>query len=131
MKNKSSTFVAYTLILSGLAMFANAGFSMLSYRRIAAASAEEGIKAPLDVQIELGVALFLSLCGAISMYSDFENLSLIHSYKRKTPEQVYQGRKSFRNVMQTRGSVISKAAKIPSLEDMLEKNSNLQKLAVA
>ena len=73
----------------------------------------------------------MTILGTIALYSDFENMSLMHSYKRKTPEQVYQGRKAFRNVMQTRGNVISKASKIPKLEEMLEENKNLLKLIKA
>ena len=86
---KGNKFVAQVLILGALFMFANAGYSMLSYRRLASETAEEGIKAPLDIQIEILVALFFAVCGSISLYKDFENISLIHSYQKKTPEQVY------------------------------------------
>ena len=114
---KKSVLFAHLFVLAGVAMFLNAGYSMLSYRRNAS---EEGVKAPLDVQIEVLIALVCSVFGAIFAYSDFENLSLMHSYKRKTPEQVHQGRKAFRNVMQTRGNVISKVSKIPKLEDCIK-----------
>ena len=65
----SSNIVSHFFILVGLAMFANAGFSMLSFRRMAAEKTEEGLIAPLDIQIEIGIALFFSVCGAIGLYS--------------------------------------------------------------
>lgn len=102
---------------------------MLQYRRMAIQFSDSKVKAPLDVQIEIFSGLVLSFCGAIALYRPtFEKISLIHSYQRKTPEQVFQGRRSFRNVMQTRGQMISKASKIKPLSEVVKTHPNLLKL---
>ena len=44
---------------------------------------------------------------------------------------MYQGRKSFRNVMQTRGRLIRNAARVPSLEESKQKFSSMEKLTKA
>lgn len=98
-KMKSSSVI----LIVALVILANAGFSMLQYRRYVQLELEEdSFKMPLDVKIEAILGFVLGIVGTvISYFSGMKDIAFTAQMAGKTFEH-WHARRSFKNVQKTR-----------------------------